>query len=169
MSRILVGALAAVVIATSAAPVHAQSRSGQTVTLPANSDVLVRLDEEVTSKSAKVGDTFRASVATAVMRDGVTVLPRGAAVTGRIAYRTGKGAFGKSAKMEIEFVSVSVDGQQHPLTGKFREEGRGNTGATVGAAVAAGPFAVFVTGRSATFSRDREFRVATREPISVKN
>ena len=58
MNRILVGALAAVVIATSAAPVHAQSRSGQTVTLPANSDVLVRLDEEVTSKSAKVGDTF---------------------------------------------------------------------------------------------------------------
>lgn len=134
---------------------------------PATSDVLVRLDEDVTSKRTKVDDPFRASVATAVMRGGVTVIPRGATVTGRIAYRTGKGAFGKSAKMEIEFVSVSVDGQQHPLTGKFREEGRGNTGATVGAAVAAGPFAAFVTGRSATFARDREFWTATREPISI--
>ena len=172
MKRMLVSAIAIGLVFTAVQPADAQRSRNRSaarmVTLPANSDVLVRLDEDVTSKRTKVGDTFRASVATAVMQGGVTVIPRGAAVTGRIAYRTGKGAFGKSAKMEIEFVSVSVNGQQHQLVGKFRQEGEGNTGATVGTAIVAGPFAALVTGRSATFARDREFRAATREPISVR-
>lgn len=54
-----------------------------------------------------------------------------------------------------------------PLVGHFRQEGRGNTGATVGAVVAVGVFSAFVTGRSAVIEQGREFRVYTREPLDV--
>lgn len=135
--------------------------------LPANTEVMLRLDEEVSSKKVKVGDSFRLTVLQDVMLGNFVVIPRGTPATGAVSYRTGKGAFGKSAKMEITMNSIDLNGRKIPVTGNFRQEGEGNTGATVGAAVAVGVFSAFVTGRSAVFQNGREFRVATREAMPV--
>lgn len=142
------------------------AQTGPTI-LPANTEVMLRLDEEVNSKRLKVGDSFKLSVLQDVMLGNFVIIPRGTPATGAVSYRTGKGAFGKSAKMEITMNSIDLHGRKIPVTGNFRQEGEGNTGATVGAAVAAGPFAAFVTGRSAVFQNGREFRVSTREAIPV--
>jgi hypothetical protein len=135
--------------------------------LPANTEVLLRLEEEVNSKRKRVGDSFRLTVLQDIMLGNYVVIPRGSPAHGQITYRTGKGAFGKSAKMEVTMDSISLNGRNIPITGNFREEGQGNTGATVGVAVAAGVFSAFVTGRSAVFQSGREFRVATREAMRV--
>lgn len=135
--------------------------------LPTNTDVLVRLHETVSSKGHKVGDTFRLTVVQDVMMGGSVVIPRGTPAVGRIAWRTGKGMFGKSAKMEITIDQLQLNGHAVPLTGRFRAEGDGNTGATIGTAVAAGLIAAaFVTGHSAVFESGREFRVSTREAVA---
>ena len=157
------------VIATPAALVAARVEAptaGRAV-LPANSEVMLRLDEEVSSKRKRVGDTFKLSVLQDVMLGNFVVIPRGTPASGSVTFRTGKGAFGKSAKMEVTIGSINLNGRPIPLTGNFRQEGEGNTGATVGTAVAVGPFAAFVTGRSAVFQSGREFRVATREAMPV--
>ncbi len=154
--------VAAALIAT-----RVEAPSGQFAVLPANTEVMLRLDEEVSSKRMRVGDTFRLRVLQDVMLGSYVVIPRGTPASGQISYRTGKGAFGKSAKMEITMDSIQHNGRSIPITGNFREEGQGNTGATVGVAVAAGVFSAFVTGRSATFLSGREFRVATREAMQV--
>jgi len=73
-------------------------------------------------------------------------IPRGTPATGQVTFRTGKGAIGKSAKMEIDITSVMVNGQAVALSGHFRQEGEGNTGATVGAA-SCDPIAVRVPPR----------------------
>jgi hypothetical protein len=135
--------------------------------LPANTEVLLRLDEDVNSKRKRVGDSFRLTVLQDIMLGNYVVIPRGSPAYGQVSYRTGKGAFGKSAKMEVTMDSIHLDGRNIPITGNFREEGQGNTGATVGVAVAAGVFSAFVTGRSAVFQSGREFRVATREAMRV--
>lgn len=140
--------------------------AGQAV-LPANSEVMLRLDEEVNSKKVREGDTFRLSVLQDVMLGDFVVIPRGTPASGTVSYRTGKGAFGKSAKMEISMNAITLNGRAIGITGNFRQEGEGNTGATIGAAVAAGPFAAFVTGRSAVFRENREFRVYLREALPV--
>jgi hypothetical protein len=159
----------ATVAATPAAlqAVAVQAPTGGAAVLPANTEVMLRLDEEVSSKRKRVGDTFRLTVLQDVMLGNYVVIPRGTPATGQVSYRTGKGAFGKSAKMEITMNSISLNGRQIPVTGNFRQEGEGNTGATVGVAVAAGVFSAFVTGRSAVFQNGREFRVQTREAIPV--
>jgi hypothetical protein len=129
--------------------------------------VLLRLDETVSSKGHKVGDRFRLTVVQDVYLGGAVVIPRGTPAFGNIAWRTGKGMFGKSAKMEIEIDHLDVNGRAVPLSGRFRQEGQGNTGATIGTAVAAGLIAAaFVTGRSAVFEQGREFRVSTREAVA---
>ena len=142
---------------------------GSTVSLLANTELLLRLSQEVSSKRMKEGETFRVSLAQDVMIGNYVVLPRGTPGKGYISYRTGKGAFGKSAKMEITMRSLDLpNGRSIPLEGMTRQEGQGNTGATVGTAVAVGPFAAFVTGRSAIFQEGREVRAFTREALVVQ-
>lgn len=144
------------------------SPTGNVTTLPANTELLLRLSQEVSSKRMKEGETFRVALAQDVMIGNFIVLPKGTPGTGYISYRTGKGSFGKSAKMEITMRSLDLpNGRTIALTGMTRQEGTGNTGATVGTAVAVGPFAAFVTGRSAIFAEGREVRGFTREALEV--
>jgi hypothetical protein len=145
------------------APVVVPTSLAESV-IPPNTDVLVRLDQEVSSKGSKVGDSFKLTVVQDVMLNGAVVIRRGAPAFGTVAWRTGKGMFGKSAKMEISVDRLRLDGREVPLFGRFREEGEGNTGATIGTAIAAGLIAAaFVTGGSAVFPAGREFRVSTRQ------
>lgn len=143
--------------------------AGGSVTLPSNTELLLRLSEEVNSKRVKVGHVFRVSLAQDVMMGNYVILPKGTPGTGYVSYRTGKGAFGKSGKMEVTMKSLDLpSGRSIPLTGMTRQEGQGNTGATVGAAVAVGVFSAFVTGRSAIFADGREVRGFTREALTVE-
>ncbi len=151
-------------IAAMAAPIAVAD--GQSL-LPANTEVLLSLNSEVNSKKMKEGQKFDLTVSRDVMIGNYIVIPRGTPGHGEITYRTGKGAFGKSAKMEIDLRSITLNGREIPITGHFRQEGQGNTGATVGVAVAAGVFSAFVTGRSAIFEQGREFRTFTREATPV--
>lgn len=140
--------------------------TGDAALLPANSEVPLVLDQEVSSKRTKVGDAFDVSVARDVWVGGQLAIPRGARGRGIVVWKTGKGAFGKSGKLEIELRSVQVGDQLVPLTGKFRQEGSGNTAATVGTIVAAGVIAgMFVTGHSAVFAQGTELRGFTAAPV----
>ena len=138
--------------------------TGNSAVLPANTQVDVTLNSEVSSKKMKQGDKFAVSVSHDVMLGNYVIIPRGTRGEGHISYRTGKGAFGKSAKMEIEISNLDLNGRSIPVSGKFRQ---GNTGATVGTAVAVGVFSAFVTGRSAIFEQGRELRVFTRDSLPV--
>ena len=135
--------------------------------LPANTEVLLRLNSEVNSKKARKGDHFDLTVANDVMLGNYIVIPRGTPARGEITYRTGKGAFGKSAKMEYSITSLDLNGQSIPLQGHFRQEGNGNTGATVATAIAVGVFSAFVTGKSAVVPAGTELKVYTRMPLPV--
>lgn len=156
--------------AVEAAPVVATARPavqpGQAI-LQTNTQVLVTINAELNSKKAKEGTRFTLSVSQDVMLGDYIVIPKGTPAYGEVTWRTGKGAFGKSAKMEFEIRYLELNGRQVPLVGQFRQEGKGNTGAAVGAAVAVGVFGAFVTGKSAIVEQGREFRVFTREPLQV--
>ncbi len=136
------------------------------LSLAPNTEISVTPNDTLSSKSLKVGDKFRLSTVFDVMQDGFVMIPRGTFGEGTVTYRTGKGAFGKSAKFEIEFNWIDLNGRHVPLTGKFRAEGEGNTGAAVGAVVAVGVFGAFVTGHSATITNGQQLRAYTAEPLA---
>jgi len=136
------------------------------ITLAPNTEVVVTPNDTLNTKSVKVGDKFRLATVFDVMQDGFVLIPRGTPGEGTVSYRTGKGAFGKSGKFEVEFNSLDLGGRKIALTGKHRQEGEGNTGAAVGAVVAVGVFGAFVTGHSATITNGQQLRAHTAEPLS---
>jgi len=135
--------------------------------LPANTEVTVTPNDLVTSKKVRQGDTFTVSVVYDVMMNGYIVIPRGSRGQGVVTWRTGKGAFGKSAKMDVELRWLEVAGRRVAIEGKHRQEGEGNTAATVGAVVAVGPFGAFVTGKSAAIPNGMHLTAFTSEPLPV--
>ncbi len=166
-------AVAPVVATAVATPVVAATQvnvtAGSNLTLPANTELLLRLSQEVNSKRVKEGHVFRVAMAQDVMVGNYVILPKGTPGTGFVSYRTGKGAFGKSGKMEITMKSLDLPGGRSiGLNGMTRQEGQGNTGATVGALVAVGVFSAFVTGHSAVFQEGREVRGFTRDAVLVE-
>jgi hypothetical protein len=136
--------------------------------LPANTELWLSMNHELNSKKVKQGAKFDMTVARDVMLGDYVVIPRGSKARGQVTYRTGKGAFGKSAKMEFDISEVEVNGQFIPVNGHYRIEGAGNTGAAVGAVVAVGVFGAFVTGRSAIAAQGTEYKAFTANPVPVK-
>lgn len=95
----------------------------------------------------KVGDTEALQVGSDVFQEG-TIIPRGSAVKATVSWHTGKAVGGKSAKFELTFNSMNVRGHDHALTGKHRQEGKGNTvAALLGSMVVLGHSATMTTGQ----------------------
>ena len=136
--------------------------------LPANTEITITPNSELSSKSLKAGDTFSFSTVYDVLMNNYIVIPKGTRGQGKVTWRTGKGAFGKSAKMDLSFDWIDVGGRRVTIEGKHRQEGSGNTAATVGTAVAVGPFAAFVTGKSATVPNGMHLKAFTAEPIQFQ-
>jgi len=84
------------------------------------------------------GDVFTISTVYDVMMNGYIVIPKGTRGQGKIAWRTGKGAFDKSAKMDLAPQWIELGGKRVTIEGKHRQEGSGNTAATLGTVVAVG-------------------------------
>jgi hypothetical protein len=152
--------------ATPAAAPAAQPAAARTVVLPRNTEILVTPNDAISSKTARVGDKFRVATMEDVLQDGFVVIPKGTVGQISVSYQTNKGAFGKSGKFEIEYEWLELDGRKIPLTGHYRVEGDGNTGATVGAVVAVGVFAAFVTGHSANLTHGQKLHTHTADAVT---
>ncbi|QFT76001.1 hypothetical protein [Erythrobacter sp. THAF29] len=131
-----------------------------TVTLPKDTLIKVSPVAEITSKKMKEGTTREFRVAEEIRRDGVTIVPLNAPVVATVSWRTGKGIFGKSAKFELTFTSIVLDGKTYDLTGTHRQEGRGNTAAAL---LVSG----IITGRSAVMVPDQVVNARTAEDITI--
>lgn len=159
-------------VAQDAAPLPVQHGSvapaGNAV-LPANTEVLLKMSQEVTTKgrSWDEGDTFKLSVVKDVMLGDYVVIPAGTPAFGRITWLTSKGMFGKSGKMDVELEHLELGGREIRLDGTYRQEGEGNTLATVGGVLVAGVFAGFITGRSGRIPEGRELVATTEDPVEL--
>lgn len=137
----------------------------QEALLPANTEILLSMNSEITSTTHRAGDTFSLSVAQDVRIGEHVVIPRGTRALGEVTWRTGRGAFGKSGKMDLALRHIDLDGTRIPIEGTFRQEGEGNTLATVGGVILVGVFAGFITGSRARVPAGRE--LASRTSIAV--
>lgn len=139
-----------------------------TADLSAGTEVVLSLNEQLSSRTHDDGDTFGMSVVQDVVHEGRVVIPRGTRAVGQVTWQTGTGAFGKSGKMEIAFRYLDLNGQRIPLDGMHRQEGEGNTAATIGAVLGAGVVGgLLVRGRRALIQQGREFTARTVDAIPL--
>ena len=140
----------------------------RTLVLPANSEVVLRMAEELSTKGGQVkeGQMFRMTVAFDVKVGGITVIPAGTPATGEVTWKTGRAVFGKSGKMQVALRHIDLDGDRIPVAGEYRQEGEGDTLAAVGAVLLAAPLMV-ITGKSAIIPRGKEMVAHTVEPFTA--
>lgn len=163
-------AMAAEPVSTAPLPVMvAQAQPAASTVLPANTELTLAMNQEITTKGSRWndGDNFDMTVTHDVTLGNYVVIPKGSRGVGRISWMTNKGAFGKSGKMEIDLEYVEVSGRRIPVSGHYRQEGEGNTVATIGGVVLAGVFAGFVTGKSGRIPQGRELTARTKEDLPL--
>jgi hypothetical protein len=114
----------------------------QKVTIPAGTQLSVRLNDPLSSEINKVGDSFHGSLSTPIVIDGETVIPSGADVVGRVANVQSAGRFAGQSLLTLELTSVSVNGRTYNVqTNQWSRQGKGegkNTATKVGIGTAAG-------------------------------
>ena len=87
----------------------------QPVVVPAGTTLTVRLGQSVGSKISSPGDSFSATLASAVTVDGNTVIPAGAAARGTVVDAKPLGRFKGGALLELRLTSVTVNGAQQRI------------------------------------------------------
>lgn len=107
------------------------------VVLPKDSLLKIIFTEEFSSRNNEVGDTVHFKAADNLYVDDVLVLPKGATGVGKIKKIRKPSAFGRDARIDIEFVYVyGVDGTRIPIyVGELAEQEAKTVAAGVGASV----------------------------------
>jgi hypothetical protein len=93
-------------------PPPAPTRSAMNgFTLPAGTNLVIRMIEGVDSENARVGQTFAASLDQPVMLNGDTVIPRGADVTVKLVDAKESGKLTGRAELALALQSIRVNQQ----------------------------------------------------------
>jgi hypothetical protein len=151
--------------AAAAAPAPIVAADG-TLTLGTGTPITLAVSQEVNSSTHHAGDTFALTVLNDVRVGDTIVIPRGTPAQAEITWRTGKGAFGKSGKLEFALRYIELNGQRIPVTGSFRQEGEGNTVATGVGVLAAGLIGgLVITGHRARLPVGRELMAQLAQPV----
>jgi hypothetical protein len=100
-----------------------------TVTLPAGTDVIVRLGETISTEHNYSGDTFRATLDRPIIVDGFVIADKGSKVLGKIVAADKAGKFEGTANLQVTLTEIgTTDGQRVRIeTGFFNKKGPSNT------------------------------------------
>ena len=114
----------------------------QKITIPAGTQLTVRLNEALDSERNQVGDTFHGTLSAPIVIGGETIIPSGADVVGRVADVKSAGRFAGNSVLTLELTSVSMNGRTYNIqTNQWSRAGKGegkNTATKVGVGTAAG-------------------------------
>jgi hypothetical protein len=110
-TALLLGALASYGTAA-AAPTPPQQRM---ITVPAGTQLLVRMKDTVDSSKMSVGARFTASLETNLVTGGQVVAPKGSTVYGRLAQAKQAGRVAGSSELQLELTEIVVGGTAFPI------------------------------------------------------
>jgi hypothetical protein len=112
------------------------------VTLPVGTSLALELTSAVSTETAQIETPVSARVRQAVVVDGVTVIPSGAAVAGEVVDVDRPGRVQGRARLGLRFTSVVIGGERHSIrTNPVTFEGeatRGEDATKIGAGAGIG-------------------------------
>jgi hypothetical protein len=137
-------------------PPAPKRREPQTITIPAGTQVAIRLSESLSTESIQTGDTFNAVLADPLIYNGLVIAERGARASGKVVESTKSGRVKGTARLVLELTEFqSSDGQRVILqTESFTREGDSSVKSdtakvAAGAAIGAALGAIFGGGKGA--------------------
>lgn len=137
-------------------PPAPKRREPQTITIPAGTQVAIRLGESLSTETIQTGDTFTGVLADPLIYNGLVIAERGARASGKVVESTKSGRVKGTARLILELTEFqSSDGQRVMVqTESFTREGGSSTKSdagkvAAGAAIGAALGAIFGGGKGA--------------------
>jgi hypothetical protein len=128
--------------ASSAPPAPAAPTPVPKITIPAGTQLSIRLNDEVNSEKAQIGDVFHGSISSPVSIDDQTAIPTTADVEGRVVEVKSAGRFAGQSVLTLELTKLTMNGRSYSLqTSQWTKSGNGrgkSTAAKVGGGAAVG-------------------------------
>jgi hypothetical protein len=111
----------------------AAAQSGNRVTVPAGTQILIRTVDSLDSSKQKTGYRFTASLETNLQAEDMVVAPRGTTVYGRLAEASSAGRMSGSSQLTLELTDILINGTAYPLlTSAYSVKGKGEGKKTAG-------------------------------------
>ncbi len=190
MRRTWIAFVVVMLMASAAVALHAQG------TVPAGTAVVITLDQSVSSKDARTGQSVAGSVAANVAVDGKTVIPKGSKATLSVASVQPSGRLKGVAKLWLKIDSIEVKGKTYEVSSRWSGQtgpshnkrnviaigggsalgaiiggiAGGGKGAAIGAAAGAGAgtAGAAMTGKKdITFPAETKLRFTLKAPLTV--
>lgn len=118
------------------------------VVVPEGSEFRVRLDDTISSRSARKGDRFSVSLIEDVVLPDGSVLPAGLRGRGKVVDARGNGFLGRTGKLRIRLDYLKVGNDLIPLRGVKAKRGDHRTGTQVITALIFWPVTPLIRGES---------------------
>jgi hypothetical protein len=132
------------------APAQAPPSPPKKVTIPAGTQLTVRLNDVLDTEKNQVGDSFHATLGAPISMNDEVVIPSGADVVGRVVDVKSAGRFAGSSLLTLELNSLSVNGKIYNIqTSQWSRQGKGegkNTAVKAGGGAALGAVIGAVAG-----------------------
>jgi hypothetical protein len=110
-------------VAPQAPPPTAAARM-DSITVPAGTDLLVRMIDSVDSDKNHIGDRFRASLEQDFVVDGTVIAPKGTDVYGRLSEAKEAGHIQGKAQLKLELTEILIRNRLQPImTGDYEVSG----------------------------------------------
>jgi len=110
--------------------------------VPVGTELLVTVDQALSSKTSKSGQPFMATVARPVTIQGKTAIPKGSSVTGTVITAKEKGKIKGEGELVLSLTNITIHGRDYPIqTGTLDStvKGKGKrSAATTGGGAAGG-------------------------------
>lgn len=98
--------------APTAAPVN--------ISVPAGTELAIRVNETINVKHAHAGDRFSGEVVEPVTSNGAVIIPRGTPVSGRIDEAHKRGHFKGASVLELRLTAINLNGAEYSLDTRDR-------------------------------------------------
>jgi hypothetical protein len=86
------------------------------VTIPAGTDLAIRVDQRISVKTSHAGDTFTGEVVSPIVgENGKTLVPKGTTVEGVVDASKSRGRFKGASVLELRLTSMTLDGIPYPV------------------------------------------------------
>lgn len=100
---------------TDAAPAQPGVAPAYNLTVPAGTELAVRVNERIDVKHAVPGEHFSGELVEPVMNNGAVLIPRGTPVGGRIDQAHRRGHFKGASVLELRLVSMKLNGYDYGI------------------------------------------------------
>jgi hypothetical protein len=153
--------------AISATPPAAPARPVQRLVLKEGADVQLKFAQDVTSKTATVGDPVNLVLDQDLKLGDVAVAKAGAKAVGTISHSKKAGMMGRAGELNMRLEYLLLDDGRLKLRGSKGREGEGKEGAAVALTVLFGPIGLIKHGKNVEIKQGTPLAVYTDENYTV--